>query len=308
MTLSRWRGSPNGPFTPWGSDSLAAPTAGNGRDLDGTSMADRKRARATKDLLSRSQVVPLYYQLEELLESRILTGVWAPHERLPSERELCEEFDVSRAVVRPALEILERQGRIVRVQGKGTFVAPPKRPLAIRGLISLFARTIPDDMEVHVIDAAERDSEAEVVGALGIDATESVLHVSARISTDGRPRCLVNSTIALDRAQGLATVLRPNARLSGVGPFTDLALGPARVRIESGTCPDYEAEQLQLAPGSHVFVAHLSQYLPTVAGTTPTAVESAWLIYAADSIALDLALSDDVELPEPDATGPRSRR
>ncbi|HEX5145545.1 MAG TPA: GntR family transcriptional regulator [Conexibacter sp.] len=273
-------------------------------------MADRKRAQAARDLLSRSELVPLYYQLEELLESRILTGVWAPHERLPSERELCEEFDVSRAVVRPALEILERQGRIVRVQGKGTFVAPPKRPLAIRGLVSLFTRTIPQDMEVHVIDAAERDSESDVVRALGLDDAERVLHVSARISTDGRPRCLVNSTIALERAAGLATVLRPNARLSGVGPFSEMALGPARVQIENGTCPDYEAEQLALAPGSQVFVAHLTQYLPLPGGTrgagTPMTIESAWLIYSADSIALDLALSDDVELPEPTAVGPRA--
>ena len=86
--------------------------------------------------------------LETILSRKLSVG-----DRLPSERELCEEFDVSRAVVRPALEILERQGRIVRVQGKGTFVAPPKRPLPIRGLVSLFARTIPDDMEVHVGDA-----------------------------------------------------------------------------------------------------------------------------------------------------------
>ncbi len=262
-------------------------------------MADRKRAQAAKDLLSRSEVVPLYYQLEELLENRILSGVWALHERLPSERELCEEFDVSRAVVRPALEILERQGRIVRVQGKGTFVAPPKQPLPIRGIVSLFARTIPDDMEVHVIDAGERESGPDGFGALGIVDAEQVLHVSARISTGGRPRCLVNSTIAIDRAPGLATVLRPNARLSGVGPFTDVRLGPARVRIENGTCPDYEAEQLALAPGSHVFVAHLSQYEPVADDTTPTAIESAWLIYPADLIALDLALSDDVELPAP---------
>jgi GntR family transcriptional regulator len=271
-------------------------------------MAQRKREHAAKDLLNRSQVVPLYYQLEELLESRILTGVWAPHERLPSERELCEEFDVSRAVVRPALEILERQGRIVRVQGKGTFVAPPKQPLPIRGLVSLFARMIPQEMEIHVIDAAERDSEADVTSALGIDAAERVLHVSARISTDGRPRCLVNSTIALQRAEGLSTVLRPNARLSGVGPFTSLVLGPARVRVENGTCPDYEAEQLDLAPGSPVFVAHLSQYLPPEGDALPPAVESAWLIYAADSIALDLALADDAAAPAIDAPQARPGR
>ncbi len=272
-------------------------------------MADRKRAQAAKDLLSRSEVVPLYYQLEELLENRILSGVWAPHERLPSERELCEEFDVSRAVVRPALEILERQGRIVRVQGKGTFVAPPKQPLPIRGLLSLFARAIPHDTEIRVIDASARATKPGAFSAVGIDIADAAraLRVSALVSCDGRPRCLVNSTIAIDRVPQLATVLRPSARLSGVGPFTDVRLGPARVRMESGTCPDYEAEQLALAPGSHVFVAHLSQYEPVADDTTPTAIESAWLIYPADLIALDLALSDDVELPAPDVPAARDR-
>ncbi|HEX4806110.1 MAG TPA: GntR family transcriptional regulator [Conexibacter sp.] len=271
-------------------------------------MAKTTRANAAKDPLNRTQVVPLYYQLEELLESRIVTGVWAPHERLPSERELCEEFDVSRAVVRPALEILERQGRIVRVQGKGTFVAPPKRRLPVRGLLSLFGRTIPGDTEIHVIDAVERDSDAELVSSLGLDARDRVLHVSARIGSDGRPRCLVNSTIAVERVAGLATVLRPGARLSGVGPFTDIALGPARALVENGTCPDFEAEQLQLAPGSQVFVAHLTQYPPFAADDDPPpALESAWLIYAADSIALDLTVSDAVEAPSPDGGVPARR-
>jgi GntR family transcriptional regulator len=259
-------------------------------------VSDDTRMRGARDLLKRGQLVPLYYQLEELLESRILTGVWAPDDRLPSERELCEEFNVSRAVVRPALEILERQGRVIRVQGKGTFVAPPKRLMPIRGLLSIFSRTIPEDTEVHVLDAAEREGDGDAVGPLGDEGADGVLHVSARVSTEGRPRCLCNATLALRHAAGLSTVLRPNARLSGAGPFATVALGPAHVRIENGVCPDFEAEQLELAPGSQVFVAHLAQYLPLDDGS-PRAAESTWLIFAADSIAFDLALSEDVVLP-----------
>src|SRR5438067_938315 len=51
---------------------------------------------------------------------------WAARERLPSEAELMRSYGVSRITVRQALHALEQQGLIVKVPGKGSFVAGPK--------------------------------------------------------------------------------------------------------------------------------------------------------------------------------------
>ena len=72
---------------------------------------------------SRRNGIPLYYQIMRDLKEQIIAGKLAPGHQLPSEAELTQRFAVSRVVVRQALQILDEQGLIRRVKGKGTFVS-----------------------------------------------------------------------------------------------------------------------------------------------------------------------------------------
>ena len=66
---------------------------------------------------------PLYRRLEERLRHAIESGAVKPEQALPSERDLAEDFAVSRITVRKALDGLVAGGLLVRRQGAGTFVA-----------------------------------------------------------------------------------------------------------------------------------------------------------------------------------------
>ena len=68
---------------------------------------------------------PLHAQLRTLLAAMCATEL-APGAAIPSERELMATYAVSRATVRRAIESLVAEGALRRVQGKGTFVAPPR--------------------------------------------------------------------------------------------------------------------------------------------------------------------------------------
>jgi len=77
-------------------------------------------------VLERESAVPLYAQLETILHARIASGEWAPGQRIPSENELNRMFGLSRMTVRGVLTKLVGDGLLVRVPGKGTYVATPK--------------------------------------------------------------------------------------------------------------------------------------------------------------------------------------
>jgi GntR family transcriptional regulator len=73
--------------------------------------------------IDRGSPIPFYFQLAQALRGRIDAGAWAAGARLPSEAELCDTFAVSRSVVRQALGMLEAEGIIRKLKGRGAFVA-----------------------------------------------------------------------------------------------------------------------------------------------------------------------------------------
>ncbi|WP_132808089.1 histidine utilization repressor [Tepidamorphus gemmatus] len=69
---------------------------------------------------------PLYERVKGFILRNIGAGAWAHGRRLPSENELVSSLGVSRMTVNRALRELAAAGILVRIQGVGTFIAPPK--------------------------------------------------------------------------------------------------------------------------------------------------------------------------------------
>lgn len=69
----------------------------------------------------------LYIQIHNQIRDAILNGTFKPGDKLPSEKELCQMFNVSRVPVREALCALELSGMVDSVQGGGVYVREPKK-------------------------------------------------------------------------------------------------------------------------------------------------------------------------------------
>jgi DNA-binding transcriptional regulator YhcF (GntR family) len=73
--------------------------------------------------LDKQHPRPIYLQLKEVLRNQIEQGIYLSHQQLPSERDLCQHYNLSRMTARRALQELIAEGFAYTRAGKGTFVS-----------------------------------------------------------------------------------------------------------------------------------------------------------------------------------------
>jgi DNA-binding LacI/PurR family transcriptional regulator len=79
------------------------------------------------NMLDKNTLVPLHYQIQQILEENIRVGKFKFGSVFPSERELVLHFGVSRGTIRKVLFSMVHDGLIVRRPGQGTFVAASEK-------------------------------------------------------------------------------------------------------------------------------------------------------------------------------------
>lgn len=93
--------------------------------------------------IDRTSAQPLHAQLKDIIRTAIQEGALKAGDRLPTEHELCRIYGISRTPVRQALQELVQEGWLVRIPGRGTYVADRERPRASRGYLTLRLVTEP---------------------------------------------------------------------------------------------------------------------------------------------------------------------
>ncbi|HEY6739569.1 MAG TPA: GntR family transcriptional regulator [Actinopolymorphaceae bacterium] len=147
--------------------------------------------------------VPKHVQLREILE-RLVTEQLRPDAPIPSERELMTEYGVSRLTVREAIGQLVAEGRLYRVRGKGTFVAPPR----VDSMLELTSFT--EDMRRRghapstvVLRSAELEPPLAIRRLLNLTPSQSAYRIERLRIADGVPMALENGWYAAEPAPGL---------------------------------------------------------------------------------------------------------
>jgi GntR family transcriptional regulator len=221
--------------------------------------------------LDRRSFVPLYYQLQEILKEQIESSLWKPGDAMPSEPELARRFAVSRVVVRQALAILEDDHQIVRIRGRGTFVARPKLDYRAGGLSRLLGSRRGSDVTIHVLDKRTAPVESSIRKTLQTDGETRILRIATLLSLERVPLAITYSFFIHDDVAWLDTAAHVGRNLSSTLTLGQhgVQLAHSQLSIEASQCGQFEADRFGIPHRSAVFLVLCTEHRLTADGAIP---------------------------------------
>jgi GntR family transcriptional regulator len=158
-------------------------------------------------MIDPANIIPKYFQLANILRGKIQNGEYAPQDAIPSERQLEMQYNLSRPTIRQAVDLLERQGYLYRVHGKGTFVSPPKLQ---KGMLEL--TSFSEDMRNRGLEPGQRILEfgyvtpsSKIAQKLELnDSDAKILRIRRLRLGNKEPIGLQDSYLALEPDQTIA--------------------------------------------------------------------------------------------------------
>jgi len=191
---------------------------------------------------------PKYYTVKRHLLEFI--GSLEPGSPVPTERELATELRTSRTTVRQALGELVVEGRLVRRQGSGTYVAEPKITWP------LYLASFTEQVEAsgfkpssEVLGTQRVPASAELAQQLGLSARAPVYRIERLRFADAFPIAVETSWLPAERFPGLTRLIRAHGSLHAIladhygtrlrtgvesietAPVTPREAGPLRVDV-----------------------------------------------------------------------------
>lgn len=193
--------------------------------------------------------VPKYYRVKQQVLD--IAEALRPGSRMPAERLLAVRLDTSRTTVRQALQELVGEGRLDRVQGKGTFIARPKLYRTLR----LTSHT--EDMQAQglepdsrLLDISEVEANKKLSELLDIDVGGSVLRIERLRLASGEPTAIETTHLSAHRFPGLRESLaRHRSLYTALAEGYGVHLAKAEEGIETSLATPREAALLATAVG-----------------------------------------------------------
>jgi GntR family transcriptional regulator len=202
----------------------------------------------------RSPRQPKYYLVKQhLLE---LIGTLPPGSPVPTERVLTAQLETSRTTVRQALGELVGEGRLVRRQGSGTYVAEPKItwPLQMTSFTEQ-AKSTGHNATTELLDASRSRASDEVAARLHIKSGASIYCVERLRLVDGTAMAVETTHLPAARFPGLIGQMRRSESLYRVlGEKYGVVPVAAEQTIETASASPREAELLDTDTGAPMLV------------------------------------------------------
>jgi GntR family transcriptional regulator len=226
---------------------------------------DRYQSNERKITIDRHSPIPFYIQLKETIREKIEKGEWKPGDQIPGEIELGGMFDISRTVIRQALQELTYEGLIYREKGRGTFVAKPKISESLVQSLTGFHQ----DMTSRGLSPRSKVLKQEMIPAsskvakfLKLDEGTPVIEINRLRYVGNDPISLVTTYLPYSLCPKLLDAnLSNNSLYEFIENECGILISRGRRTIEAVLANENEAMMLNVEKGSPLMLLNSISYL-----------------------------------------------
>ena len=196
---------------------------------------------------------PLYMQIRDALADRIQSGELTPDAKVPSERDLSREYNVSRMTVRQAITDLVNIGLLTRRRGDGTYVTQPKVTQTLNRLVGFTEmmerrRVLPG---ARLLESVLIPADKSLARHLQVNVGDTICRIVRVRTGDGQPMALEHSFFPAKRCPNLERFdLEQRSIYRILREEYGLVLTRGTQILEPTVANDFEATVLQVPRGS----------------------------------------------------------
>lgn len=207
--------------------------------------------------------VPKYYQIKKDIIHKIEQEEYTPDGAIPSERELIEQYQVSRITIRKAIDELVVEGYLYKIQGKGTYVKNDEKGNDLFSLVSCTeaVRKMGMTPTKKVIVSQVLQADRKRAKALNITNTDKVFQLGRVLYADGEPLNYTLTYLPMKLFNGLDEHDFSKESLYQVlGEEYHAELTKARRTVEAVLVKAEVAEYLDVEPNTPVILFGCTTY------------------------------------------------
>ncbi|GEM47478.1 MULTISPECIES: GntR family transcriptional regulator [Deinococcus] len=215
-----------------------------------------------------------YPLIKATLKERLLSSYYPEGIPLPSEPLLAKEFDVSRMTARRAIDELEREGYVYRIQGAGTFPTGKRFRQGVFRIRPFREWARGAETHTRILQARVLDATPEMGVVLQIPAGEPIIFIH-RLRTAGDEPLVIEKRYINFRMAG--DLLKHNLAVESIHEVLVEKLGIPLTRVEQSleavNLRQEEAELLRVPVGTAAFLLRRTTY----SGPTRVAYVNYWV-------------------------------
>ncbi len=231
-----------------------------------------------RSIIDKNNPNPYYRQIADWIRKKIATKEWKVNHQLSSEEELSKELGVSRGTIRRAISDLIKEGILIQIQGKGTFVAEKKVFYPFGQELVSFAESMARNglnFTTKVLEMKTIRADELIQDKFSIKGNKKVLFLKRIRYVDEEPVIVIENYINIEICPGIDQVdFAKTTLFDSIESLSQQKIGFGKRQFNAIGLDKEKAELLSLSINTPVLFLDQITYLDNM---TPVEFSNIWL-------------------------------